>query len=138
MFARLFNCFKKNKVSIENIHYSDTKSFIPPISIGKVIAVYDGNTFIMTSQLPYKNSPFYRFTVRMRGIQCPTVRWSTPIEKEHANDSRQALESLILGKIVRVEILTYTRDRVLYSDVFIGDVYVNRWMVDNYHATEQF
>jgi endonuclease YncB( thermonuclease family) len=132
----MFKCFAKNKVAIENIHYSDTKTFVPPITIGKVIAVYDGNTFIITSQLPYKNSPFYRFTVRMRGIQCPTVRWSTPTEKENALNSRIALEKLILGKIIRIDIICYGRDLTLHSDVFLGDVYVNKWMIDNYHATE--
>ena len=53
---------------LSTVYYKDTTPFIPPLTYGKVIKVYDGDTLTMTSKLPYDRSPLYRFSVRINGI----------------------------------------------------------------------
>ena len=43
---------------LENVCYKDTIPFIPPITSGKVIKVYDGDTITIASKLAFEGSPF--------------------------------------------------------------------------------
>ena len=49
-------------------NFKNAKPFVPPISEGMVVKVYDGDTITIVSQLPYPSSPYYRFSVRLNGI----------------------------------------------------------------------
>ena len=60
---------------LEEVNYEDTIPFIPPITHGKVIKVYDGDTITIAALLPYENSKLYRFSVRINGIDCPEIWW---------------------------------------------------------------
>ena len=42
--------------SIDDIEYKDTTPFIPPVSEGKVIKVYDGDTITIASKMPQSSS----------------------------------------------------------------------------------
>ena len=55
--------------------WDTTISFIPPITNGIVINVYDGDTITIAQKLPYDSSPMYRFFIRLKGLS--TVRIST-------------------------------------------------------------
>jgi hypothetical protein len=37
--------------------------FVPPVTGGKVIKVYDGDTITIATTLPYPDSPLYKFRV---------------------------------------------------------------------------
>ena len=55
----------------------ETKIFIPPVSIAKVIKVYDGDTITVASRLPFtdeRKDIIWRFSVRLNGIDCPEIR----------------------------------------------------------------
>jgi hypothetical protein len=43
--------------------WKDTIEFVPPVSEGFVIKVYDADTLTIASRLPYPESPLYRFQV---------------------------------------------------------------------------
>lgn len=66
---------------LENIKLEDTKNFVPPITYGKVVKVYDGDTITIASKLPYIASPIYNFHVRLNGIDAPEIRSKNEIEK---------------------------------------------------------
>lgn len=107
---------------LQKVTYKDTIQFIPIISHGKVIKVYDGNTITVASPLPFTGSPLYRFSVRP-----PKINGSTPTE---AIQSRDTLHRLIFGKIV--ELQNHGREKYgrLLADVYIHELHVNQWMVD--------
>ena len=69
-FIRRFCCYSTATIP----GWKDTMPFIPPISGGVVIKVYDGDTITIASKLPYKKSPLYRFSVRMNGIDAPELK----------------------------------------------------------------
>ena len=47
-----------------DIKWEDTVEFTFPITGGRVIKVYDGDTITIASKLPYEESPMYRLSVR--------------------------------------------------------------------------
>lgn len=130
---------KKNNSDIEylvNVVYENTLPFVPPINVGKVIRVYDGDTFTMISKLPHTEGPIYRFSVRMNGIDSPEIKGKTTNEKELAKKSRDALSKLILGKIVILKNVSTEKYGRILADVYIGDLCINEWMVENNFAVK--
>jgi endonuclease YncB( thermonuclease family) len=133
----LFCCFKKHDNDVDyliNIIHENTVPFVPPISVGKVIKVYDGDTFTIISKLPYQDSPIYRFSVRLNGIDSPEIKGKTGNEKELARKSRDALSGLIMGKIVTLKNTSLEKYGRVLADVYINDLCINEWMIENNYA----
>lgn len=147
MFSRLFGCYNANTnnnrspppVNIEppkKIQWSDTLQFIPPINTGHVIKVYDGDTFTIAGHLPYEGSPLYRFSVRLNGIDCAEIKGSTEEEKQCAIRARTELDRLIMNKTVVLKNVKNEKYGRLLADVFVGDIHVNKYMIDKGLAIE--
>ena len=117
---------------------STTKSiqFIPPITEGEVISVYDGDTITIVSKLPYEASPLYRFSVRLAGIDCAEIKGKTEKERELAQEAKNALQKLILNKVVSLKNLKNEKYGRVLADVYLGDLHLNKWMLDNNYAVE--
>ena len=92
----------ENTVFLDDIEWKDTKPFLVPITSGKVIKVYDGDTITIANKLPIKDSPMYRFSVRLNGIDTPEIKSKHETEKKLAKEAKQFLSNIILGKIVEL------------------------------------
>ena len=57
-----------------DIKLEDTVEFTFPIKGGRVIKVYDADTITIASKLPYNESPMYRLSVRLNGIDAPEMK----------------------------------------------------------------
>lgn len=114
--------------------FKDTIPFIPPITSGKVIKVYDGDTITIASKMPYPNSPIFRFSVRFLGIDSPEIKAKTHIEKGLAILSRNALSEKIEGKIVTLKNVSLEKYGRLLADIYLDDLHLNQWMLDNKYA----
>ena len=123
-----------NMEYLDKINYDNTTQFVPPITTGKVVKVYDGDTFTIASRLPNTNEPIYRFSVRLNNIDAPEIRGKTVIEKDLAKKSRDALSSLILNKIVTLQNITTEKYGRILADVYIGDINVSDWMIFHNYA----
>lgn len=119
---------------LNNIGYSDTLPFIPPINFGKVIKVYDGDTITIAARLPNTLQPIYRFSVRLLGIDSPEIKGKTFKEKELAVISRDILSQLIMGKIVYLRNVSMEKYGRILADVYLGDLHINDWMLKNGYA----
>jgi micrococcal nuclease len=115
-----------------------TKSipFVPPITEGDVIHVYDGDTITIVSKLPYDASPLYRFSVRLAGIDCAEIKGKTEHERELAQEAKSALQKLILNKVVALKNLKTEKYGRVLADVYLGDLHVNKWLLDNKYAVQ--
>ena len=123
-------------MEIENndILFKDTIPFIPPVTIGKVIKVYDGDTITIASKIPIPNSPLYRFSVRLNGIDTPEIKGKTENEKNSAKKAQKALEDLILQKnIILKNVATEKYGRIL-ADVYLEELHINEWLINNKYA----
>lgn len=125
---------KKNNKEYFDIKWSDTKPFVPPINSGYVIKVYDGDTITIASKMPFINSPIYRFSVRLNGIDSPEIKGKTIIEKELAINARDALANKIMNKIITLKNVSLEKYGRILADVYCDGVHINQWMLDNKFA----
>lgn len=116
------------------IHYDDTTPFVPPITEGKVVKVYDGDTITVAAKLPYTDSPIYRFSVRLNGIDSPEIKAKSSTEKMLAVNAREALSGRILNKIVQLKNTSTEKYGRLLADVYLGETNMNEWMLANKYA----
>ena len=115
---------------LDSIKYNDTVPFIPAISLCKVIKVYDGDTITVAAKLSNSDSTVYRFSVRLKGIDSPEIKGKTFAEKELAITARDELHRLIYDKNVYLTNRSMEKYGRLLADVYIGDLHVNKWLLD--------
>jgi len=109
------------------VKYEDTTPFVLPVRLGKVVKVYDGDTFTLAFVF---NGILHRTQVRMLGIDTPEIRGSSEVEKTRAKAARSELQRLILDKMVE---LSNTKMEAkwgrLLADVWVDGVHVNAHML---------
>ena len=125
---KMFCCFTNNKSKVESKVECAIK-FIPPITSGKVIKVYDGDTITIVSKLPYPESPLYKFSVRLNGIDCPEIKGETDDEKQCAQLAKKELEDLILNKHIILQNLDTEKYGRILADVYLDDLHLNNHML---------
>jgi endonuclease YncB( thermonuclease family) len=144
MLKRLFccDCFRKKiattippieetSVLLEPIiEWKDTVPFIPPILSGQVIKVYDGDTITIASKISIPDSPLYRFSVRLTGIDAPEIHGKNAHEKEAAIKARNALENFLLHRIVTLQNTKTEKYGRILADVYLQNLHVNQWLLD--------
>ena len=107
---------------LDDVNYEDTEPFIPPITHGKVIKVYDGDTITIAAMLPYENSIIYRFSVRINGIDCPEIRTKDKDEKRCALMAKNLIIEKAMDKIVSLEnVQTEKYGRILADVICDGE-----------------
>jgi micrococcal nuclease len=114
--------------------WEDTIVFVPPITDGIVIKVYDGDTITIAQKLPYENSPLFRFAIRLNGIDSPEIKTKDESEKKYAERSRDALHQLIFQKTVTLRNISLEKYGRILADVYYNDIHVNKWLLDNKYA----
>ena len=115
---------------LKKINYDDTIPFVPYIVYAKVIKVYDGDTITVASKLPFIDSPIYRFSVRLAGIDSPEIKGQSLTEKTLAIKSRDALHKLIFGKIIELKNCGKEKYGRLLADIYYNNIHVNQWMIN--------
>ena len=116
---------------MEKINYQETIPFIPPITGGKVIKVYDGDTITIASKLPYEKSLIYRFSVRIKKIDCPEIRTHNLDEKEIALIAKKFVEDKCLNKIVELKNLSTEKYGRILADVYIDNLNISDELIKN-------
>lgn len=115
---------------LNDIEYKDTVGFVPPIITGKVIKVYDGDTITIASKLPNTETPIYRFSVRLSGIDSAEIHGKTKNEKKEAILARDALHTLIFGKMVHLKNISTEKYGRILADVYLEELHINQWMLN--------
>lgn len=133
------NCCLQKKVIYSyqsdgtDITWENTIKFIIPITDGRVIKVYDGDTITIASKLVNSNQ-LYRFTVRLNGIDTPEIKGKTEKEKQAAIIARDCLSNLLLNKYITLKNVNTEKYGRILADVYLGDLHVNKWLLDNKYA----
>jgi micrococcal nuclease len=128
------NCLKDGT----DIKWEDTTEFIFPITGGRVIKCYDADTITIASKMPYNDSPIYRFSVRLNGIDTPEIKGKdvTPDEKQAASNARDFVSNLILNKYVRLEKVENEKYGRILADVYINDINLNELLIKERYAVK--
>jgi endonuclease YncB( thermonuclease family) len=119
---------------ILDAEYKTTDPFIIPITRGKVIKVYDGDTITIAAKLPYKESPVYKFQVRLLGIDTPEIKGHCEKEKDLAVIARDALHDKIFGKIVELKNVSNEKYGRILADIYLDTLHINKWLLDAKYA----
>ena len=154
MFKRIcdclhsFMCKKKNSCTVTEdifgltdevfciIDYKETIPFIPPITCGRVIKVYDGDTITIAAKLPYPESPLYRFQIRLNGIDCPEIKSKTEDEKQIALLAKKEMEELTFQKTVYLKNIGNEKYGRILADVYVQDIHLNMHMLSKKLAVQ--
>ena len=130
---------KEDKIFMKDgidIKWEDTVEFTYPIKGGRVIKIYDADTITIASKLPYDDSPMYRLSVRLNGIDTPEIKGKdiTGEEKEAAKTARDFVSKLALNKFVRLENVATEKYGRILADVYIGDIHLNDLLIKERYA----
>ena len=129
----LCRCFSTQVIRLE-----DTIKFVPNIKKCTVISVYDGDTITIASKLPYRNSPIYRWSLRIYGIDCPEMKSRNEIEKNIAQIAQKKLEDLILNKTVKLkDVKDVKYDKYDKYGRLLSNVYYNNKSISDIMLTER-
>ena len=120
----------------DDIEWKDTIEFTFPIEGGRVIKVYDGDTITIASKLPFDNSPLYRLSVRLNGIDTPEIKGKTEDEKTAAKHVKDELSKLILNKRVSLKNIQTEKYGRILADVYIGELHINQWLITEKYAVK--
>jgi len=131
-----FNTEKELTRLPDQIEWKDTIPFIPPVSQGMCIKVYDGDTITIAAKLPFKGSPLYRFSVRLNGIDTPEIKGKTKDEKECAIMARDALTQITLNKTVELKNVQTEKYGRILADVHCDGINLNEWMISQRFAVK--
>lgn len=114
-----------------------TTPFVAPITKGRVIKVYDGDTITIAAKLPRTaNSPLYRFSVRLNGIDTPELKTKNEVEKRVALFARDALAAKILYRDVYLKEVKTEKYGRLLAEVWLENECLNDWMITQRFAVE--
>ena len=134
--------FYSSLVDWDQVTYDSAEKFVPPISYGKVVKVYDGDTITVATPLDYTRAPIYHFSVRLRGIDSPEIRGSTTEEKAAALAAKNALSAKVLNQMVFLQNLDTEKYGRVLADVYLEEPgyseakkqSINTWMLENHYA----
>lgn len=150
MLNLLYTCCKKREIleadgqtgssidylenDLKNANWENTKPFVPKLSEGKVIKVYDGDSITVASRLFGPKSEIYRFSIRLRGVDSPELRSKNVIEKQAAIICQTSLEKLILNKTIKIKNISTEKYGRLLCDLYLDGKSINGWLIDNRFA----
>ncbi len=103
----------------------------------KVVSVYDGDTCTIVMPLSDKDHTFYKFTVRLNGIDTPEKRSKDEMEKKASIKVKELVEKFILGKIVKIQCGEFDKYGRILGDIYVMDHFtkrefsVNQFLIDN-------
>lgn len=135
----MFNLFKIkkqekikiNQINYDNINLMDCQNFIPSIKEGKVVKVYDGDTFTIASII---DNIVYKFNIRIRGVDCPELKGKNEEEKEMAKFVQKQLSEKILNKIVQCDDIAYDKYGRILANIKINNEDLSIWLLKNHYA----
>ena len=117
---------------IEEITIKDIPKYIPQISEGRVINVYDGDTIHIVGYV-LNNPELFKFSVRLNGIDCPEMKSGKSSDKTEYDIAVKAKTHLceIHNKIVNLKNVNLDKYGRLLADVYYENRHLNKEMIDN-------
>ena len=110
---------------------AEVPAFVPPVTRGTVLKVYDGDTITIAAPLHINGKQqLYRFRVRLRGIDCPELRGSDENEKAAARRARDILAARIRDQPVILQDVALDKYGRLLAEVYHRSDNLSAWMLN--------
>lgn len=122
--------------SVTEPDWNSAIPFVPPITTGYVMKVYDGDTITIATKLPFEESPLYKFQVRLNGIDTPELRTKNAEEKARATQCKAALSNVCLNRFVSLQNVSLEKYGRVLADVYCDGIHLNQYMIDQGYAVK--
>ena len=119
----------------ENLVRKNVPKYVPEISSGRVINVYDGDTFTIAGRVAY-NPTLFQFQVRVNGIDTPEKKTHDENEKYVANIATKIVEEKIMGKIIELYDVQTDKYGRLLANVFYNGENIGKELIKKRLAVE--
>lgn len=130
---------------IDNLSLENCSPFIPDITYGKVIRVYDGDTITLGTIVYGRN---YSFQIRLARIDAPELRTKNEITKQAGYFVRDKLIDKILDKQIYLENIKYDKYGRILCEVIYDEIIshkrektvktkrinISDWLLENKYA----
>lgn len=127
-------------ISLEEATWKNTVEFVPLVTEGKVVKVYDCDTITIAAKMPYlselnESNIMYRFHVRLLGIDTPEMKTKNEDEKSIAHLAQKTLSDLILNKNVSLTNTSLDKYGRILANVYTEQgIELSKWAIDNRFA----
>lgn len=115
------------------MNYESIPYFIPQIKYAKVTDIRPDYTIVVAARLPNKDSPIYRFPIRLKNIE-NSCEYSSRDSIWKSNLDIKAIDlliPLICSTIVELKNIE-NRNGMLYADVYYKETNsVSEWLINN-------
>lgn len=111
------------------ISKSEYPKYIPQITHGRVVDVYDGDTITIVGYVKY-NPDLFRFSVRLNGIDCPEMKGKYENEKIVAKFAKQYVNDIIYDKIITLEDVSLDKYGRVLAKVMFGSRDIAKELVE--------
>ena len=129
------NCYTnatlQKRVIPEVIDVKSLPKYIPQISEGRIISVYDGDT-IHIAGFVINNPELFKFSVRLNGIDCPEMKSGKSLDKTEHDVAviAKSFLSELNNKIVALRNVGLDKYGRLLADVYFQERHLNKEMLD--------
>jgi endonuclease YncB( thermonuclease family) len=126
--------------SLEDANWKNTVEFVPLVTEGKVIKVYDCDTITIATKFPYlttlnESNIMYRFHVRLLGIDTPEMKTKNEDEKSIAHLAQKSLSDLILNQKVTLKNTSLDKYGRILANVYTENgVELSSWAISSRFA----
>ncbi len=126
--------------SLEDATWKNTVEFVPMVTEGKVIKVYDCDTITIATKFPYlttldESNVMYRFHVRLLGVDTPEMKNKNGDEKSIAHLAQKTLSDLILNKNVTLKNTSLDKYGRILGNVYMDDgTEISKWAIEKRFA----
>ena len=123
-------------ISLSDANWKNTIEFVPLVTEGKVIKVYDCDTITIATKFPYltnlnESNIVYRFHVRLNGIDTPEMKTHNKDEKEIAHLAQKSLSDLILNKNVTLQNTSVDKYGRILANVYMENgIELSSWAIE--------
>jgi endonuclease YncB( thermonuclease family) len=127
-------------ISLDEATWKNTVEFVPLVTEGKVVKVYDCDTITIATTIPYsptlkESKIMYRFHVRLLGIDTPEMKTKNEDEKSIAHLAQKALSELILNKKVTLKNTSLDKYGRILANVYTEDgLELSNWAITSRFA----
>jgi len=135
-------CYKSKTLSYKDsgkipldLDIGDVKKYVPNITEGLVVKVYDGDTITIAGRVQY-NPTIYKFSVRILGIDTPEMKTKDENEKEIAKLARDHVHNIVYKKIVQLHDVSLDKYGRLLAHVTYNNKDIATSLIENRLAVE--
>lgn len=127
-------------ITLADATWKNTKEFVPLVTEGKVVKVYDCDTITIATKVPYlttldESNIMYRFHVRLLGIDTPEMKTKNEDEKAIAHLAQKTLSELILNKNVSLKNTSLDKYGRILANVYMEDgIELSSWAIEKRFA----